>query len=143
MQSFCCPDQEELNCVFPVVSGFHPYLGSELLGKGGGEHSMILRTDLLGERDSTEVTQGSASSGRQVCRREPTGQEEPTQEKMWVFKVHLRGLGKWDQLSNTDMIFSSKLPCKLDSKNPLVDENTEIQRDKDTCQKSHSGKSRS
>lgn len=57
MQS-CCPDQEELKCVLLVVSGFHPYLGSELLGKGGGEHSMILRTDLLGEEDGTEVSQG-------------------------------------------------------------------------------------
>lgn len=55
-----CPDQEEVKCVLPVVSGFHPYLGSELLGKGGGEHSMIPRTDLLGEGDSTEVSQGAA-----------------------------------------------------------------------------------
>lgn len=94
MKSFCCPDQEELKCVLPVVSGFHPYLGSELLGKGGGEHSMILRTGLLGEGDSTEVSQGGASSGQQVCRREPKGRKNSHRGRCGGFKVHLRGLGK-------------------------------------------------
>lgn len=42
-----------MKCVFPGVGKINLYLGSEFLGKGGEEHSMTLRTNLLEEGDIT------------------------------------------------------------------------------------------
>lgn len=69
------------------------------------------------------------SSGRQVYRGQPGGQEDPRTVRnvgCGIFKVPLGSLGKWDQVSNTHVVFSSKSFSKLGLVTPLIDESREV-----------------
>lgn len=69
------------------------------------------------------------SSGRQVYRGQPGEQEGPRTVRdvgCGIFKVPLGSLGKWDQVSNTHAVFSSKSFSKLGLVTPLIDESREV-----------------